>query len=253
MVAHSRERIIANHAGGWAQHMSNERKWSRRLDPRQLLSRPAVYDAFQALVGGNNSRRMFIDEFVAPLAGSRVLEVGCGPGTNCRWVPSTVAYVGTDISPEYVSHAQAAYGDRAEFYNCPVGKLATLDVGRFAAVIAVNLLHHLADAEVLDLCDEVKTLLDDGGVLITADPCITPQQSRLERRITLMDRGKHVRSPKEYEGLVRQRFDHAAVRVGSGHARIPNTGTTMIAWSGPQERSTVAWAKVDAGHIRPST
>lgn len=233
--------------------MMNDWKWPRSLEPRELLKRPAVYDAFQSLVGANNSRRMFVEEFVAPLAGSRVLEVGCGPGANCKWIPPTVAYVGTDISPEYVSHAQAAYGDRAEFHTCPVGKLATLNVGSFAAVIAVNLLHHLADGEVFDLCDEVKPLLDDGGVLITADPCITPQQSKLERRITLLDRGKHVRSPDDYADLVRQRFDHAATRVGSGHARIPNTGTTMIAWSGPQERSAVAWAKVDAGRIRTTT
>jgi cyclopropane fatty-acyl-phospholipid synthase-like methyltransferase len=233
--------------------MINGRKWIQSLEPRELLGRPVVYDAFQSIIGANNSRRMFIEEFVAPLAGKRVLEVGCGPGGNCRWVPPTVDYVGTDINAEYVSHARDTYGDKAEFHICPVGELASLNIGRFAAVIAVNLLHHLADSQVADLCDEVKALLDEGGVIITADPCVTPQQSRLERKITLLDRGKHVRSPENYADLMRQNFDHFAIRVGSGHARFPNTGTTMVAWNGPQDRSTVACAKVDAGQIRPAT
>jgi 2-polyprenyl-3-methyl-5-hydroxy-6-metoxy-1,4-benzoquinol methylase len=206
-----------------------------------------VYKTFQSVVGANTFRRMFIEEFVAPLSGSRVLEVGCGPGANCQWVPTTVDYVGTDISPEYVSHAQEVYGDRAEFHTCAVGELASLNLDKFAAVIALNLLHHLTDDQVFDLCDEVTGLLDDGGALITADPCVTPDQSKIERKITLMDRGKFVRSPEQYADLMRQRFEHAAIRVGPGHARIPNTGTTMIAWNGPQASSAIASTKVDTG------
>jgi SAM-dependent methyltransferase len=215
-----------------AEPINTCRQWLRSIEPRELLRKPAVYDAFQSIVGANNSRRQFMEEFVAPLAGNRVLEVGCGPGGNCRWVPPTVEYVGIDISPDYVRHARAAYGDRAEFYVCRVGNLASLNVGRFAAVIAVNLLHHLADAQVIDLCEEVTMLLGDGGVFITADPCITAEQSRLERWITMLDRGRYVRAPGDYADLMLQRFDRADTTVRPGHARFPNTGTIITAWNG---------------------
>jgi 2-polyprenyl-3-methyl-5-hydroxy-6-metoxy-1,4-benzoquinol methylase len=228
------------------EEISLDRRGRSKLDPRDLLRRPVVYKIFQSVVGANASRRMFFEEYIAPLAGSRVLEVGCGPGANCRWVPTTVDYVGTDISPEYVGHAQHAYGARAEFHTCAIGELATLNLGKFAAVIALNLLHHLSDVQVFDLCDEVTELLDEGGSLITADPCLTVEQSKLERKITLLDRGNFVRSPERYADLIGQRFDHTAVRVGPGHARIPSTGTTMIAWNGSLTSSTIAAARADA-------
>ena len=92
-------------------------------DPRKFLELPPVYNFFQKAVGADKGRRHFIEEFVAPLAGGRVLEVGCGPGTNCEWFPDNIEYVGCDIDEKYIAYAKKQYGSRAEFYATPVGKL----------------------------------------------------------------------------------------------------------------------------------
>lgn len=42
----------------------------------------------------------------------RVLEVACGVGTNLRYLPEHLAYVGIDLSPAMLGHAAARYESR---------------------------------------------------------------------------------------------------------------------------------------------
>ena len=80
---------------------------SRRLsalDPRRLLQAPFVYKAFQKAVGAEKARKHFIQDVVAPVAGSRILEVGCGPGNNCKWIPDGVEFVGCDTYTPYIDY-----------------------------------------------------------------------------------------------------------------------------------------------------
>src|ERR1035438_6608844 len=92
-------------------------------DPRKFLERPGVYNFFQRAVGADRPRRRFMAEHVAPLGSARVLEVGCGPGTNCAWLPKSIEYVGCDLSEAYIAYARHVYGDRYQFFSgsgwCP--------------------------------------------------------------------------------------------------------------------------------------
>ncbi len=199
-------------------------------DPRKALEYPPIYNLFQRAVGADKPRRAFIAEHIAPLGRARVLEVGCGPATNCAWMPREIEYVGCDHSKSYIEYARQRYGDRAEFYSVPVGQLRDLGLKPFKAVIALALLHHLNDAEVLVLCDEVLPLLETGGTLITADPCFVVGMGRLERFITSCDRGRYVRYPEQYRELLARRFPivNMIVRRSRG-TLIPNTGVTIKA------------------------
>src|SRR5262245_46296990 len=133
-------------------------------DPRKLLELPRVYNFFQKAVGADNGRREFVEKYIAPLAPARILEVGCGPVTNCQWLPDGIDYVGCDLSPEYIEYAKRRFAGRAEFYAAPVGDLTRLGLKPFDAVIALAVLHHLNDAQVLTLCDEARALLVPGGI-----------------------------------------------------------------------------------------
>ena len=199
-------------------------------DPRKLLELPAVYNFFQEAVGANKGRRHFIQEFVVPLAGGRVLEVGCGPGTNCEWFPENVEYVGCDLDEKYIAYAKQRYGSRAEFYATPVGQLGKSGLKPFNAVMALAVLHHLSDNEVLTLCDEVAGLLKPGGLFVTGDPCFTADQSRPERFMTSCDRGRFVRFPEQYHALLKKRFPQVRSDIRRGRLlHIPNTGVIMTA------------------------
>jgi SAM-dependent methyltransferase len=199
-------------------------------DARKVLEYPAIYNLFQRLVGADKPRRHLIEQIVAPLAPARVLEVGCGPGTNCAWIPRDIEYVGCDLSESYIMYARQRYGDRAQFFAAPVGQLAQLKLKPFKAVIALNLLHHLDDDAVLTLCDEIIPLLEPGGTFVTADPCIVPGQSHWERFVTSCDRGRYVRFPEQYHRLFAARFRTVAMEVGRSSAVLTaNAGVLLRA------------------------
>jgi SAM-dependent methyltransferase len=199
-------------------------------DPRKILEYPPVYNFFQWAVGANKPRRQFIEEQVVPLGNGRVLEVGCGPGTNCAFIPRSIEYVGCDLSEAYIAYARQRHGDRAEFFAAPVGQLAALGLKPFHAVIAIAVLHHLSDAEILTLCGEVIPLLEAGGVFITGDPCFVSGQKRLERYITSCDRGRYVRYPEQYRALLARSFPVVDMEVKRSQGTlIPNTGVLLKA------------------------
>jgi SAM-dependent methyltransferase len=204
-------------------------------DPRKFLESSAVYNFFQKAVGAHKPRQRFFADHVAPLGKARVLDVGCGPGTNCSWMPPGIEYVGCDLSESYIAHARARYGSRGEFFAAPVGEVAKLGLKPFDAVIAVTILHHLSDAQVLTLCDEVRQLLVPGGVFITGDPCFAVGQSRLEHFITSCDRGRYMRYPEQYRALLLQRFPVVDEDVWHTEEMwLPNTGVVLTARYAPE-------------------
>ena len=82
-----------------------------------LLSKPAIYEFIQQLVAGRKGRRFqknFVDNHVVPRQGSRVLDIGCGPGTILNCIPEELncQYCGFDMNPTYIEAAQARYGHR---------------------------------------------------------------------------------------------------------------------------------------------
>lgn len=199
-------------------------------DPRKVLEYPPIYNLFQRVVGADKPRRAFIAEHIASLGRARVLEVGCGPATNCAWMPREVEYVGCYHNEAYIAYARNRYGDRAEFYSVPVGQLRDLGLKPFKAVIALALLHHLTDAEVLTLCDEVLPLLGTDGSLITGDPCFVAGMKRHERFIASCDRGHYVRYPEQYRELLARKFP--VVNMEVRHSRgltIPHTEVAIKA------------------------
>jgi SAM-dependent methyltransferase len=202
-------------------------------DPRKVLEYPPIYNFFQKLVGADKPRRKFIAEITAPLKTGRILEVGCGPGTNCEWIPRSFEYVGCDLSESYIAYARKNFGDRAEFFLVPVGQLASLGLRRFNVVIAIALLHHLSDSEVLTLCDEVLPLLESGGMFVTGDPCFVAGQNRLEHFIISCDRGRYLRYPEHYRELLAKKFPVVEMEVSRAEGMlIPNTGVRLTAHAG---------------------
>jgi SAM-dependent methyltransferase len=198
-------------------------------DPRKMLEYPPIYNLFQSAVGADKPRRAFITEHIAPLGRARVLEIGCGPATNCAWMPRDIEYVGCDHNEAYIAYARNRYGDRAEFFSLPVGQLRDLGLKPFKAVIALALLHHLTDVEVLTLCDEVLPLLGTDGSLITGDPCFLAGMKRLERFITSNDRGRYVRYPEQYQELLARKFPVVNMEIGRGGGLLKQTGVIIKA------------------------
>lgn len=89
----------------------SERRSMTLDEIREVYSEQADWMArmswINRLLTGRYRRRLF------GKADGRVLDVACGMGTNVRYLPATVDYVGIDISPEMLQKAQVRF-DRLE-------------------------------------------------------------------------------------------------------------------------------------------
>ncbi len=194
---------------------------------RALLSHPRVYDWFQDLVGASNGRRKFVTNYVKPLPGMRVLDIGCGTAAILDFLPN-VDYHGFDASEEYILQARARYGDRGSFVCSLVTDQSMAGLPRFDLALGIGILHHLDDDEGSHFMAVAKTALVPGGRLITMDPCYVHGQSSIARFVIDRDRGRNVRDEMGYERLARSSFSDVRVEVRHDMLRIPYTHAILV-------------------------
>lgn len=189
---------------------------------RSILSIPAIYSLFRNLIGGDSLNKSLVKEYVRPRQGDRILDIGCGPGIIVPFLPE-VEYVGFDASEEYIFSAQQQFGDRATFI-CEQVTTNTLEKrSYFDIILALGVLHHLDDAEVLQLFNLAQVALKPGGRLITFDGVFVKKQSPCARYIISKDRGKNVRTKEGYLRLASEVFSDISVNIRHDLLRIPYT------------------------------
>lgn len=194
---------------------------------RGLLDRPILYQTVQKLFGAERARRRFLEQYVEPEPGMRVLDLGCGPADLLRHL-GDVRYVGIDLNEAYIRQAQADFGSRAEFYCRRLGDSEPLPGGPYDRVLAVGLLHHLDDECADRLLQQAAAVLAPGGALVTLDCCYAPNQSGLSRWMVSQDRGEHVRRAEAYPVLAAPYFQDAYVDVLHNLLTIPYTHAAMV-------------------------
>lgn len=179
---------------------------------RTILSNPHVYSALQTLMGAHHGRKAFVSDFVKPIAGMSVLDMGCGPADILSYLPM-VDYWGFDISEEYINLAAKKYGTRGHFQAqlLVIDDLASLP--KFDLVLASGVLHHLDDDVAVPYLRLAHAALKPGGRLVTIDPCWVPGQHPLAKFLIAQDRGQNVRTEAGYKNLVTMVFETVKVTI----------------------------------------
>lgn len=188
-----------------------------------VLGLPIAYNIFQRVFRGRDFWERYLDQYIRPAAGEKILDIGCGPAEILQHMPQ-VKYTGFDISREYIDAARKRFGARGRFWNHDVG-LANLDHerGTFDLALATGVLHHLDDTQAGDLFALARLALRPGGRLLTLDGCYVRGQTRLARWLLERDRGEFVRSRSDYERLAAGAFSKVESHVRHDFFRAPYT------------------------------
>lgn len=179
---------------------------------RAILAHPLVYSTLQSLMGAHSSRKSFVENYVKPFPGMRILDIGCGPADILAYLPQ-VSYSGFDICQDYIGQARKRFGLLGKFHckHLSVGDIEGLPP--FDVVFALGLIHHLEDVEAIGVMQVALRALKPGGRLLTIDPCWEPSQNPVAKLLIRGDRGQNVRDKAGYEALAGAVFKAPRVEV----------------------------------------
>lgn len=165
-----------------------------------VLEHPSVYWWWQ-----RPFRRQKIDPFLCHNDLSevtRVLEIGCGPGTNAGLFGHT-EYLGIDISHDYVSAARRRFGER--FLQADATQILPLEGKEFKTVFMNSLLHHLSDTHVRTILRQLAAVLPDSGRIHVMD-LVFPARRGIARWLARHDRGHFARPLAAWRKLFADAF-----------------------------------------------
>lgn len=192
-----------------------------------ILSVPRIYTILQNLLSGHESRTHFIQTYIRPQAGMRILDLGCGPASILKHLPEGVDYVGIDSENKYIEDAQKAYGTLGTFLCVPIESAENYDIGGFDLILGIGVLHHLDDDQAQSFFKILYKSLLPGGRCVTMDPCIIDNQNWIARLVMSMDRGKNIRTAENYYRLAEKHFKNIKYTILNNRLRIPYTHFIM--------------------------
>jgi SAM-dependent methyltransferase len=133
----------------------------------------------------------------------RVLDVGCGPGTNAPHFSHT-DYLGIDSNERYIRDAWSRYRGRFQ-----VGDAAKLQVPadeRFDFILINSLLHHIDISATRRLLSHLPVLLTGGGHVHIVE-LVLPARVSLPFVLARADRGDYPRPIDEWRQIFNEYFD----------------------------------------------
>ncbi len=131
----------------------------------------------------------------------RVLDLGCGTGVLAdMFYPAF--YCGLDIDAEAIASARRLHPAH-DFRDADLRDPGAAVLFRDVSVVVCNaFLHHLADAEVERLLENIVALTPPSASLIAIEPVLPPWTRPVGRLVAAWDRGAWIRKASHLEGLV---------------------------------------------------
>ena len=138
----------------------------------RLMEHPAVYSAWQAPFASQKFAP--VERWLRDHEIRRVLDVGCGAGTNAGRFPD-VDYVGIDVNERYLQAARARFP--GQFIQADLTSADLSSLGTFDMILANSFLHHVNDADVERILAQLSALLAPEGTIHILD-LVLPTASR---------------------------------------------------------------------------
>jgi len=138
----------------------------------------------------------------------RVLDVGCGPGTDVNYF-SASQYLGIDVNERYIRDAERRHGDSPgvrRFLAVDAAKFIAPHDERFDFVLVNSFLHHVDE-------DTAQGILSNLSKLLTADghvhilELVLPESLSVARIMARSDRGEFPRPLEKWRQMFSCCFD----------------------------------------------
>jgi SAM-dependent methyltransferase len=127
----------------------------------------------------------------------RVLDVGCGPGTNAPQFSNSY-YLGIDWNERYIRRAQDKY--KGNFIVGDVTKFQVSTDEKFDFILINSLLHHLDKEATKRLLAHLPTLLTEDGYIHIIELILPPNFS-VPWLLARADRGEFPRPTEEWHRI----------------------------------------------------
>ncbi|GAB5416370.1 MAG: hypothetical protein Crog4KO_10440 [Crocinitomicaceae bacterium] len=95
-------------------------------------------------------------------SGSKLLELGSGPGTDWKILSDNYAVTGSDFSPEFIRHLEVHY-PKGTFLELNAATLESKE--KFDGIYSNKVLQHLKDEELSASIQKQYDMLNGGGVI----------------------------------------------------------------------------------------
>jgi SAM-dependent methyltransferase len=174
-----------------------------------LLEQTPVYSLWQA---------PFVTDKLAPVLSHndiarvrRVLDVGCGPGTNTDFFRNA-DYLGVDINADYIESAQREHKRR--FVVADVTAYDDQAAGKFDFILINSFLHDVDDADVDKVLARIAGWLTSDGYIHVVE-LVSPGDRSIAQLLANWDRGKYARSLGHWRSLFERHLELAVFETYS--------------------------------------
>lgn len=161
----------------------------------RLLENTLVYSLWQAPFAAAKLEPVLAHNDIQTVR--RVLDVGCGPGTNTHLFAHS-DYLGLDINPGYIEHARRKHGRK--FLAADVTTYEEADQQGYDFILVNSFLHHLDTPDVERILERLSTQLAPGGHVHILELVLSGDRS-IARWLARCDRGKYPRPLEEWRTL----------------------------------------------------
>jgi SAM-dependent methyltransferase len=165
-----------------------------------LMNHTWAYRAWQAPFAEAKLRPLFAQNDLSRVR--RVLDVGCGPGTNAHHF-ADVDYTGIDINDGYIADARRRHG--RDFRVADVTRLAPGTIEPADMVLVNSLLHHLDDDETHRTLSSLPQLVTADGMVHILD-LVLPDEWSPARALAKLDRGRYPRRVDDWRSIFSSHF-----------------------------------------------
>jgi SAM-dependent methyltransferase len=178
---------------------------------RAVLSSSWAYSVYRWLVFDEARQTAYVQQYVRPREGDRILDIGCGPANVLGSLPLGVCYEGFDLSETYIEQARRRWKNRGTFHCARLDASNLADPGAYDLVLSCGVLHHLNDHEAVALFELARRALEPGAA------------SSRPTAATSRDNQGSPRDATGYLALARQVFCDVTPHVRHDLLRIPYT------------------------------